>query len=212
MRAGRAKQAGHGDVFINCPFDAEYEPLFRALVFALLACRFNPRCALEIDDGGEVRLEKIFRLMQSCRFSLHDISRTEPDAVSKLPRFNMPFELGLFLGLGRALKKPRATLILDAEPYRYQKFISDIAGQDIRAHAGDPVKAMSQVRNWLNTHVPTAALMGGAALSRLYHEFTLELPSRLKHARLEPSEITFVDWTRLTSAWLGLTNRVGPIA
>ncbi|MFN0078887.1 MAG: hypothetical protein ACKVY0_20700 [Prosthecobacter sp.] len=212
MKSKRSAPSHLGEVFINCPFDAEYEPLFRALAFAILACGFKPRCALEIDDGSEVRLEKIYRLMQSCQFSLHDISRTELDAVSKLPRFNMPFELGLFLGLGRALKKPRPTLILDAEPYRYQKFISDIAGQDIRAHMGDPLKAMSQVRNWLNTHVPNAALMGGAALSKLYNEFTLELPSRLKHARLEPSEITFVDWMRLTSAWLGLTNRVGPIA
>ena len=70
---------------------------------------------------------------------------------------------------------------------------------------------MSQVRNWLNTHVSNAALMGGVALSRLYNEFTLELPSRLKHARLEPSEITFVDWMRLANRWLGLTNRGGRV-
>lgn len=207
MSKRRTAPPSRGEVFINCPFDAEYEPLFRALAFAILACDFTPRCALEIDDSGEVRLEKIFRLMQSCQFSLHDISRTEPDAVNHLPRFNMPFELGLFLGLGRARKKPRPALILDTEPYRYQKFLSDIAGQDIRAHAGDPFKAMSQVRNWFNTHVPDAMLMGGAALGRLYQQFTLELPSRLQHARLEPSEITFVDWLRLASRWLLRTNR-----
>jgi hypothetical protein len=207
MSKRRTSPASRGEVFINCPFDAEYEPMFRALAFAILACGFTPRCALEIDDGGEVRLEKIIRLMRSCQFSLHDISRTEPDTAHHLPRFNMPFELGLFLGLARSRKKPVPALILDTESYRYQKFLSDIAGQDIRAHAGDPCKAMSQVRNWLNTHIPEAVLMGGSALSRLYGQFTLELPSRLKHARLEPSEITFVDWLRLAGRWLLRTNR-----
>ncbi len=209
MSRGRPKSASHGDIFINCPFDEEYSPVFRALVFAILACRFMPRCALEIDDGGEVRLEKIFRLMQSCQLSIHDISRTEADTANHLPRFNMPFELGLFLGIGRAQRKHRPSLVLDTEPYRYQKFLSDIAGQDIRPHAGDPLKAMTHVRNWLKSHVPAATLMGGAALGTLYKQFTLELPSKLAHARLEASEITFVDWTQLIKEWLSSANLAG---
>ena len=42
-------------VFINCPFDAQYKPLFEAIVFAIHACGLRPRCALEIDDASEVR-------------------------------------------------------------------------------------------------------------------------------------------------------------
>jgi len=34
-------------VFINCPFDNQYWPLFEALVFTVIACEFEPRCALE---------------------------------------------------------------------------------------------------------------------------------------------------------------------
>ena len=46
---------GPRDVFVNCPFDAEYSPLFRALVFAIEYCGFSTRCGLEVDDAGETR-------------------------------------------------------------------------------------------------------------------------------------------------------------
>jgi len=39
-------------VFINCPFDAQYKPLFDGIVFAVLDCGLWPRCALEIDDAS----------------------------------------------------------------------------------------------------------------------------------------------------------------
>jgi hypothetical protein len=40
------------NIFLNCPFDDEYQPLFRAVMFAVLTCGFRARCALEADDGG----------------------------------------------------------------------------------------------------------------------------------------------------------------
>ena len=60
----------------------------------------------------------------------------------------MPLELGLFLGakrFGRGEQKSKTCLILDVERYRYQKFISDISGQDIAAHCGEVGKANSCV-------------------------------------------------------------------
>ena len=83
--------------------------------------------------------------------SVQDISRTELNAAG-LPRFNMPFELGLFLGakrFGNAMQRRKTCLVLDREPYRYQAFLSDIAGQDIAAHGGEPVRAIGAVRDWL---------------------------------------------------------------
>jgi hypothetical protein len=87
------------DVFINCPFDADFLPRFQALVFAVRACGFRVRCALEMDDGGETRIDKLYRIIEESRYSIHDLSRTELDPVNALPRFNMPLELGIFLGL-----------------------------------------------------------------------------------------------------------------
>jgi hypothetical protein len=39
-------------VFVNCPFDPAYRPLFEAVVFATYDCGFYPRCALEVDDSS----------------------------------------------------------------------------------------------------------------------------------------------------------------
>lgn len=35
------------NVFINCPFDKDYAPLFDAILFAIYKCGFRPRCAME---------------------------------------------------------------------------------------------------------------------------------------------------------------------
>lgn len=82
-------------VFFNCPFDAQYMPLFRAIIFSIYQCGFFPRSALEEDNGLDNRLDKIVRLVKECKLGIHDISRTELNAQG-YPRFNMPFELGLF--------------------------------------------------------------------------------------------------------------------
>jgi hypothetical protein len=89
------------DVFINCPFDEDFAQGFRALVFAVRACGFRARCAREVDDGSETRLDKIYRIIEQSRYGIHDISRTELDTWNGLPRFNMPLELGVFLGAKR---------------------------------------------------------------------------------------------------------------
>lgn len=88
-------------VFVNCPLDVAYRSIFESIVFAVHDCGYVARCALEGDDGSEVRIEKIARIIAECRLGIHDISRTEPDADTGLPRFNMPLELGMFLGAKR---------------------------------------------------------------------------------------------------------------
>ncbi len=108
------------NVFINCPFDEPYLPLFRALVFAVFECGLIPRCAQEIYDAGQVRIEKIASLIRDCRWGIHDISRTDLNPRG-LPRFNMPLELGLFLGAARFGSGPqtrKSCLVLDRERYR----------------------------------------------------------------------------------------------
>ena len=52
----------------------------------------KPRSALEESDSSALRLEKIYKLIKNCRFSIHDLSRTELSHSTGLPRFNMPLE------------------------------------------------------------------------------------------------------------------------
>lgn len=156
------------DVFINCPFDADYAPVFRALIFAILACWFRPRSARELDDSGQTRIEKLFGFIAECPYGVHDLCRIELDASNGLPRFNMPLELGIFLGAkryGGPDQKLKRILILDVEQYRYQQFISDLAGMDIHAHAGDPEVALTVTRDWLanvsRRKLPSSAIVRG---------------------------------------------------
>lgn len=137
-------------VFINAPFDRKYEKFLNLITFVILHASFFPRCAKEAYDSGEIRLDKISRIIKECRLGFHDISRTDLDA-NKLPRFNMPFELGLFLGAkfyGSANQSKKICLILDREPYRYQEFLSDISGQDISAHRDSESLLVKILRNW----------------------------------------------------------------
>lgn len=203
MKAAAAYQR---QVFINCPLDADYLPLFRIIVFVVNACGYQVRCTLESQDAGEVRMNKLLRLIKECQLGIHDISRTELDAANGLPRFNMPLELGLFLGaaaFGNQAQKRKRVLVLDSERYRYQKFISDIAGQDIKAHSNDPAKMIHAIRDWLNA-LPTQKepLPGGKMLARLFSDFIKDTPKTIQMLKLHESDISFTDWVWLVRNWL----------
>lgn len=192
-------------VFINCPFDDLYEPIRDAIVFAVYDCGFIPRCALEEDDSGNVRFDKIKMLISESKFGIHDICRTELDDHNGLPRFNMPLELGVFLGakrFGSMQQKNKNCLILDCEDYRYQQFLSDIAGQDIRSHHNDPKRAISIVRAWLNAASGRKTIPGGKEIARRYDRFQKDLPAICENARLEKDEITYNDFSVFASDWL----------
>jgi hypothetical protein len=162
------------DVFINCPFDDHYRPIFHAIVFATNSLGFVARCALDIDDASEARLEKIMRIIAQCAYSIHDISSVALSSGTNLPRFNMPLELGIDLGckrFGGKMQKAKACLILDSEPFRYRASISDLAGQDIHTHAGRPEQAVTEVRNWLAGVSKRKGVPGGRKLPSVIHDF-----------------------------------------
>ena len=191
-------------VFINCPFDEEYRPLFRAIVFTVHDAGFVPRCSLEFSDASEDRMSKIVRLIQECRFGIHDISRTEPNEHG-LPRFNMPFELGLFIGCRRYGGKrqgSKSCLVLDRERYRYQAFLSDIAGNDVDAHQGEPKVAVKRVRDWLRTASARTTIPGSARIWKRYERFEHDLPSLCDAIGLDIEDLAFADYSNVIVQWL----------
>jgi hypothetical protein len=139
-------------VFINCPFDKEYEPILQAVLFCTIYLGFRPRLASERIDSAENRLEKIRELIEQSKYSIHDLSRCEATKSGEQFRLNMPFELGIdygcrqYFGRGRDQKK---ILILEEKPYRYQAVLSDLSGCDIQFHGGNFQQAVRKVRNWL---------------------------------------------------------------
>ncbi|MES2755258.1 MAG: hypothetical protein V4659_11380 [Pseudomonadota bacterium] len=199
----RASGARH--VFINCPFDAGFITHFQAMVFAVAACRFQVRCARELNDAGEQRIDKIYRLIEQSRYGIHDLSRTELDPVSNLPRFNMPFELGLFLAakrFGGHDHETKRSLAFDVEPHRYQKFISDLAGTDIEDHGNDPRVMVEKIRNWLSDVSRRKRVPPTARLLESYDEFVVALPAIAEKVGLVVASLHYGDLLRLIDEWV----------
>lgn len=192
------------NVFLNCPFDRRYRRLFRAIVFAIHDCGFVARCALELSTGTQNRLSKIQGIIEQSRYGVHDLSRVQLTR-SQLPRFNMPLELGIFLGaqrFGRDDQRRKSCLILDSQPYRYQEFISDLAGHDAEAHHDDPATAIRRVRDWLRTESKRTTIPGGSTVAGRYKRFAEELPNICRRIPIKLSELTFVDYTNMIVEWL----------
>jgi hypothetical protein len=209
------ENAAAKSVFINCPFDADYQPLFRAVIFAVRDCGFLPRSALEWNDRSEARIDKLRRIIKDSAFGVHDISRTESDAATGLPRFNMPLELGIFLGAkyyGDDGQRQKACVIFDRERYRYQAFCSDLAGYDIRPHSGVEKEVIRGVRDAARTWVPDRALPGAAMIFERYCRFVESLPILADRIALDPNELTFGDLSGLVTQWLGSNRPAIPLA
>lgn len=86
------------NVFINCPFDESYEPLFNSILFTVHKPGFILRCSKECQDSSSIRIENIITLIKDLKYAIHDLSRVTLSSTSELPRLNMPLELGIFIG------------------------------------------------------------------------------------------------------------------
>lgn len=184
----------------------------QAITFAVQACGYVPRCAVESENQQHGRLEKIIQLIKACPLGIHDLSSNGPDSIHGMARFNMPLELGLFLGAAVFGRGKKSLLIMDAKPFEYHKFISDLKGRDLQTHGNDHRKVIAHVRNWLNREQVQGSrgLPGGIAISRRYEQFKKTLPALLGHAELDESEVSkpehFVDWSRLVTTWLAASG------
>lgn len=179
------------NVFVNCPFDQQYLPLLRPLLFTVIYLKFKPRIALEAMDAGQARLDKIVRLMADSKFGIHDLSRIESAKAGELSRLNMPFELGLDFGcrlFGSRLQKGKRCLILEAEPYRYKAALSDLSGSDIENHGNEPYRVVGIVRNWLKNVYPMQAA-GPAKIASAFTDFMAQNYDDLTAKGFSPRDI-----------------------
>lgn len=93
-------------------------------------------------------------------------------------------------------------MIFDSEPYRYQIFISDIAGQDIHSHNHDVKTAIQELRAWLETASKRTKLPGGQDIFARYQRFHADLPVLCESMKLEPAEVMFTGFRQMIVDWL----------
>jgi hypothetical protein len=134
-------------VFLNIPYDEEFKELYLAYIVGLYQLGLKPRLTSGI-AGGERRLDRVLELIQSCRYSIHDLSRVELSAAPPAtPRFNMPLELGLAIAWAKLRSRRHTWFLWESMPGRIQKSLSDLDGTDAYIHRGSPAGIMSELRN-----------------------------------------------------------------
>jgi len=195
------------NVFINCPFDVDYNEIFNAILFATHRCGFILRCSKEYEDSSGIRIRNIIELIRQSKYSIHDLSRVTLDVTAKLPRFNMPLELGICMGaleFGTKKQKDNKYLVIESDRFRFKQFISDISGQDIRDHNNKTEDAIRVVRNWLSRKT-TESIPSASIIISEFEKFNADLPELCEENQWIPEELTFGEYSTLVTSWLTLT-------
>lgn len=134
-------------VFLNVPYDRPYARLLPALIASLVALGRIPRCALEIHGGA--RLDQIYDLIASCRSSINDLSRVTLSGPFRVPRFNMPFELGIAFSLAKTAG--HRIYLFEAKERLLQSSLSDMNGYDAEVHGSSPAMVIYSLVDWFVT-------------------------------------------------------------
>ena len=167
-------------VFLNVPYDPRYERLFLAFIAGVSAFGLLPRATLEIASSLR-RLDRIVKLIGSCRYSIHDLSRVELDRVApRTPRFNMPFELGLAVSKQKSSKsKQHSWYVCESRNFRLMKSLGDLNGTDPFIHNGTINGVFRELCNMFRRPVrqPTVRQMRA-----IYRDLTGSLPVILRGA------------------------------
>jgi hypothetical protein len=143
-------------VFLNIPYDEEFRSLYIAYIVGLYQLDLVPHLASEI-PGGDRRLDRISKLIQSCRYSIHDLSRVEVSvAPTAVPRFNMPLELGMAINWANLHPSRHTWFVWESESYRLQQSASDLNGTDPHIHGGTPEGVLRELSNaFWRDHMPS---------------------------------------------------------
>lgn len=193
-------------VFINCPFDPVWQDNFRAIVFTILACEFKPRCSLEQDDTGDVRIQKIMEIIEQCKYGIHNLSRENA-------RMNMPLELGLYIGCRQynpdKKHRDKKYLVFEGNDYSLKKSLSDLSGQDVKSHNNDVLAIIQGVRDWLNDKIQkrrgSLVFPHAPYLKTQFDTFKENLPALCSKLNWSENTLTHADYLYLASPWITAT-------
>ena len=214
MATRRAPASANKRVFINCPFDSQYKSLFDAIIFAVLDLGFDARHAL-VSSTPPIRLVRIVEEIDQAAFSIHDLSLVGSRKKFELPRFNMPFELGLAYYRHHFPRgRPHELLMLDSEKYPPQKTLSDLSGLDPSTHNNRVQDIIACVRRFLAPHtgLPLTDVSGAKHIYKRLMSFKRRLPGSLRPAgaRLTPAELNSFDHLTTLQLFMSQWMRSNP--
>ncbi|HTX34419.1 MAG TPA: hypothetical protein VME43_05330 [Bryobacteraceae bacterium] len=167
-------------VFLNCPYDLEYQALFDSAVLSVVCCGFIPRSALESGTIADPRMVRITRAIFESKYSIHDLSRCRGEGDANLARFNMPLELGIAMAcryLGRRSANRHDWLAMVPAGHQYGRFISDLAGFDPLVHDGTERGLIVAIMSWLATRVDSVGTLSPGQVLKGLPRFSGEMRS-----------------------------------
>jgi hypothetical protein len=161
-------------IFINCPFDEEHFKLLKSTLFTIIYLKKIPLIS-ETKDSSENRLGQIVALMKQAKYSIHDLSRIEGER----PRFNMPLELGIDLGLKYSEQfENKKILVLEKEKYSLKSITSDLAGNDTKHHDNKPDEIIKCIRDWFLSAVEKTNI-AYTEIWQDYNDFSIKFEKEL---------------------------------
>lgn len=123
----------------------------------------------------------------------------------------MPFELGVFYSakhFGNAAQKRKECLVLEKQEYRYQKFISDIAGIDVTPHQNSQKRLILAVRNWLVTASRRTTIPPGEEIDCRFRAFQSGMRRACRQRSLDYNSMPFVELVKNMTDWLVINQTV----
>ena len=168
-------------VFLNYPFDDEFNAFSTAMHFAVTAANLIPICAKDVGTPDRLRLQLLVDLVTNCDLSAHDLSRYKQDSRNGFARMNMPFETGmaLYRSMSTNFQAHRCALLV-TDSHAYKAFVSDLAGLDAMNY-DDDISLVRVMYEWLASVGPQA--IASTASSSYVEELYLHFKRALGRVR-----------------------------
>lgn len=199
-------------IFINCPFDEEYTPLLRVMLFTLIYLDQDPEMAMTDTDCAINRMAKIEDIMRKSSISIHDLSRIKSEKIDEYYRLNMSFELGLDYGIKRTINNEKKFIILENEKYSYHKGLSDYSGFDIFSHHNKPENVTKIVRDWfVNNEIVKKDVAGANKIFMDYCDcwaFIYDELIKKGYSEGETQEVPFKEFIHLIKKWKSNNHKI----
>jgi hypothetical protein len=193
-------------VFINCPYDKQFGPLFHAIVLTVAACGFTPRCARETEFDSSNRAGRIADLLCECKYSIHDLSRHRGEGDDNLARLNMAFELGIAFGTQQLRAKlselshpdlsklTHQWLVMGPPESEIEKALSDLKGFQHVYHDLTVQKVIARVWACLTTLKDFETGPPAKTIFESYPQFLERLESRQEEAMIDAASGETLTW------------------
>jgi hypothetical protein len=136
-------------VFINCPYDEQYEPLRNVLILSCVACGFYPSSAIDKGGGGRPRISRIIDELRRARYSIHDLTRSIGVAEGEKARINMALELGMAVYRAHHDEQHHDWLALIPNGDEHLDYVSDLGGFDPAEYDGTDRQLVRKVVGFL---------------------------------------------------------------